>query len=364
MSSEAIDSTQKLPGNVQPPEQPDVEFDITQNDVVYQCQHCGVSYTNELFTRIHITRANDHAHESRDGFSPDTKLNVVTQTGYIIGEVSDDTITTAQTEEIQPSDFPSTLPDNHKYVALAVAYHPYETSYTKLEPIANTILVNNNEDPLSYSSIRRIIREFYHSEGLTAENASTELNTLTPLQQSLILGHLTLPDASYTTIANHIGKCSVAYVSQMLSKYNDIIETLEAKISDSSIEDVVTAELSYNSIFALVTNGYWDSFDGVPPLHAVNLELMGRQLPDAATRNSVTAERDSGTRDSQVDLQSEGSFIPQSIVLSLYQNVEFIRAMLDAQQDVDVSHQQYDLIMTQIANDLQNALRSEVTTTE
>lgn len=220
----------------------------------YRCPHCGVTYTHEHLTRVHITRSDDDDHCNRNGCMPETEIEVVTDDGVI-----KDTIKKRPEDidlaSLAPADLPDEYTQQHKRIILVAARHPEVESYTELENRAETVLRAHGLETPSYSTIRRVIRQFFRphlseSQTNTSDTSSSKdrLRDLTERQQAIVIARLAHPDAQATTLADRLG-ISQSYLSRIYNQDADLIDRLEQRVeaADDLVEvltDTLTPEAS------------------------------------------------------------------------------------------------------------------------
>lgn len=229
----------------------------------YRCPYCDISYQNELLSRVHITRSDDPNHLNRNGFMPESEIQVVNPEGEVVDTVS------RRPQEIDASSlsidaFPDDLSDQHKHILVVAATNAEENTYTSLAEKVDQRLEDHDIRSPSYSTIRRVIRRFYRSqtEGGTIEREdetnSKKLTELTSKQQAIIIARLCSPEASPTTIAEQIS-CAKSYPPQVYELATSIINGLETKVEEGEhLREVLTDELTGDDIRELVNRGLLD----------------------------------------------------------------------------------------------------------
>jgi hypothetical protein len=242
-------------------QEPDHEEEVVEHaeqEVQYGCPFCDETYDNELVTRVHVTRSEDNAHINRDGLMPETEIEVVNEAGKIVETISrrpnDINLETLQAEDLQDN-----LSGEHKQILLTAAYNPFLTTYTELEEKVSNALKQrgySEDDIPSYSTVRRVIREFYRPQEVEAEkqnrnkeNDEEILGDLTPRQQAIVIAHLANPDESTSQIARRAGNTSNSYPGQVYNRAEAIIDRLQRSIDDGeTVGAAILAEMTAEDV--------------------------------------------------------------------------------------------------------------------
>ncbi|MFB6187801.1 MAG: hypothetical protein ABEI86_13170 [Halobacteriaceae archaeon] len=246
---------------------PEALGDQTSDETEYEygCPYCDSSYQHELLTRVHVTRADDSDHLNRNGFMPETEIQILSEDGQVVNTVSrrpesiDSSVTT-------PHLFPDQLSDQHKHILTVAARNPHETTYSTLAEMVDQRLEDHDIDTPSYATIRRVIRRFFRpdeteeKQGDERSKAET-LAALTSKQQAIVLARILSPEASKTEIADQIG-CAKSYPTQVLSSADLVVSNMKKKLdqSDNPVE-VITDELDDDDIYKLIER---DLLENVP----------------------------------------------------------------------------------------------------
>ena len=278
----------------------------TPSDLQYHCPHCDKHYTNEIFTRVHITRSDDAAHVNRDGFMPETKIRVTTPDG-----THHDTLSKRprdiNAQSVTLNDFPNDLTDRHKLILLAATHNPNETEYTELKNRADELFEEHGHDPLSYATVRRVTRRFYRpdtGDRVTAPHNTTNTDTeqeltrseqinkhgtltdLTPTQQAIIIATVTHPDDSNVKTADRVNT-SQSYPSQVTEKFNEITDRIRNQVNNGDDPaTVIGSELTDEDITTLTAKQLLDD---------IALEPDNLRTPD--TNDDVNTATDNTDRD-------------------------------------------------------------------
>lgn len=239
----------------------------------YRCQYCEVEYKNELLTRVHITRASDDAHRNYDGFMPETPVEAINENGNIIETIQRHP-NELDTRSLTLTTFPDEFSEQKKRVLLLAAYQPQINNITELHERATVILKEHDLEPISYSTTRNWIREFYTPKQQTGsgtdgspvednDDAQQSLGDLTPKQQAVVIHHVADPDASDGEIAKR-ADCSRSYPYHVYDYAADVIERLKKSYNaGTSLEELIGEELEPEAITELRQGGYLDDFHPV-----------------------------------------------------------------------------------------------------
>lgn len=222
-----------------------------QDEYTYQCPICGVTYSNEITARVHITRAEDDDHLNHNGLMPEVEVEVLSSDDEVVDTVS------RQPEEISLESLsidqlPAGYPEHHKQIIKIATRNPY-ASYTELED-----LVASESDQLgievpSYSTIRRVVREFYHPHDEPEETES--LDTLTAKQAAIIIARVLLQDKTHANVADHVG-CASSYPPQVYDRAPRVVQRFED--SEGDRVELIKSALSVESMSALTNRGLVD----------------------------------------------------------------------------------------------------------
>jgi len=270
--------------------------EYNEDDVSYRCPRCGIEYDHEILVRTHIHRSEDKDHLNWHGFMPETEIEVVNEDGEVIG-ITSKSKNEINVRDLQLEDIPDEYSDEHKCIILAGAYYYDNDEYTKtdgtgLEGAANGILKENGFDTLSYSTVRRVLREFYRPQEVKAEREQKEkrkrkergeetLSDLTPKQQAIIIRKLAKPNEANKQIGEKIGDSAPSYPKQVYEdRAPETYTRLKQLVEEgNSVKEAVQTELTD---------------DDIASINSHNFEL-GIELPVAESTD--TDEHDASTPD-------------------------------------------------------------------
>ena len=293
--------------------------DVDRERIEYECPHCGARYDNETLARIHITRSDDEAHGDRDGLVPGETISIVDDDGSDLG-TSEIDAEQQDVQELSVDDIPDDYKQQHQQIILVGAQNPYEPSYTALEGEVRETLTEQGFDTPSYSTIRRVIREFFRpQEGTTSEEASDEmaseelLGDLTTKQQSIVIAHVANPEEDNSEIADRVGAAR-SYPGKVYSRAQSVVERLQSKIeSGEQVEHVILQEMSETDLQGLYDDEYVNKL-GVDLLGVlaengdevdIDTDAESFDLPVSQQRNPMRASPyESDERESETDADS------------------------------------------------------------
>jgi hypothetical protein len=229
--------------------------DDETTDKMYRCPHCTATYSNELFVRVHITRADDEAHQNRHGLMPEEEIEVIDEDGNIIKTIS------RRPEEIDLTtvtcdDLPEKLNPKRKHTLLVATHHPEEDTRRRIAEMTEQRLSGGEYEvePPSERTVGRALDEFYHphmDDGNNEQNADS-LEDLTPKQQTILIAKLTDPSASGVDIAEMAG-CAKSYPCQVVSRYRELLSQLDTRVEGGEApQSIIEEELSTDDIATLV----------------------------------------------------------------------------------------------------------------
>lgn len=148
----------------------------------YGCPLCDATYAHEVFTRVHITRADDDPHDSRDGFGSDTEDLIGAAGGNSTrGQYSP--------EEVDPSsvtreDFPDEFSAKAVSALLVATRNPTLTDRTALTEQVHGELADRAREPPIERTVDQAVTRFHHPQFCGDREAPT-FATLTTKQQAI-----------------------------------------------------------------------------------------------------------------------------------------------------------------------------------
>lgn len=248
---------------------------VDQHDVHrYQCSICGETYGNEITARVHITRSDDVEHLNHNGLMPEAEIELVSPVDEVVDTIS------RQPDEIAVESFSvEQLPDdysNHHRQIIKVATHNPYASYAELEDLVASEFEEFDIEVPSYSTIRRVVREFYRPH-VNAEQTES-LDALTAKQQAIIIARLILEDKTHANVSERVG-CAASYPAQVYERAAGVVQKFEE--ADEDVVGLIKSELSTESISELINRGLVD-----------DLPIEFEQIDDNATENASTDDND------------------------------------------------------------------------
>ena len=222
-----------------------------QDEYTYQCPICGVTYNHEISARVHITRAEDDDHLNHNGLMPEVEVEVLSSNDGVVDTVS------RQPEEISLESLsidqlPTGYSDHHKQIIRISTRNPY-ASYAELEDLVASEFDQLGIEVPSYSTIRRVVREFYHPHHEPEETES--LDTLTAKQAAIIIARVLLQDKTHANVADHVG-CASSYPPQVYDRAPRVVQRFED--SEGDRVELIKSALSTESMSALTSRGLVD----------------------------------------------------------------------------------------------------------
>ena len=231
---------------------------------------CKQEYSNEILTRVHITRCGDDDHRNYNGFMPETTIECVDADGEIIEEISKHP-TDINVNSVGMDDLPDEFDERKKRVLLVATYHPDIDSFTELHELSSGVLEEHELEPVTYNTVRRWIREFYLPESEDTEppegdvtDATTNeksLDDFTPKQQNILITRLAKPEAPNTAIAEY-ADCSIPYVGQVLTNAKTVVETYSNRLkAGESLSELLQSELADETLDRLTEDSLLEVLD-------------------------------------------------------------------------------------------------------
>lgn len=344
----------------------------SEDGTVFQCPFCESTYDHEILTRVHITRLNDDAHRNYDGLMPETPVEIDSP------EYDDLDRVTRQPEEIDLKSMtvdhlPDDLSPREKRIILIAVYNPYVEKYTELHDRVSGVFDERGLEPVSYNKVRQTILDFFgpfDQNVDSPDSAKEQYEKMTDKQQLVIDAYLEDPSASQSKIAEQAG-VSRTYPSQIFSKYDALIDELEAAHDEQDLSDTdadaatadepadSTAESDDGASTEEQTSDESSSSETDGPVNTSVSKIMSASpydepseqdsTPDrssaevesaseASTSDETTsqepaaaAERESPTPDEEEATQSDADAIPREDVLQLKERISFLRRVSERQ---------------------------------
>lgn len=344
-----------------------------EDGTVFQCPFCESTYDHEILTRVHITRLNDDAHRNYDGLMPETPVEIDSP------EYDDLDRVTRQPEEIDLKSMtvdhlPDDLSPREKRIILIAVYNPYVEKYTELHDRVSGVFDERGLEPVSYNKVRQTILDFFgpfDQNVDSPDSAKEQYEKMTDKQQLVIDAYLENPSASQSKIAEQAG-VSRTYPSQIFSKYDALIDELEAAHDEQDLGDTdadaatadepadSTVESDDGASTEEQTSDESSSSETDGPVNTSVSKIMSASpydepseqdsTPDrssaeeesaseASTSDETTpdeepataAERESPTPDEEVATQSDADAIPREKILQLKERISFLRRVSERQ---------------------------------
>jgi hypothetical protein len=244
----------------------------------YRCPYCGAEYPTEMLARVHVTYADDDAHEGRDGMTPEVEP--------VECDASGDPVGTAFTlagqlnlHGLSLSDIPHAYDgrefDERERRALLVAAFDADSDrpVTELQDRVTAHLAERDLDPLSTRDLRELCEHVFRpveadetaggehdADGTELRTAETRLRNLTPLQQAIVLAHLACPDSDRTDLATRVGTAR-SYPTQVIDARPDLVARLRSRLEQTSLERLVAERVPGEDLAEIREEGYLDAFD-------------------------------------------------------------------------------------------------------
>lgn len=206
----------------------------------YGCPHCDATYAHEVFTRVHLTRADDETHRTDSGFESGAEVIVSTD-----GEVTEHR--NYQPDTIDPSAitrdaFPADLSDKAVSALVVATRNPTLTDRRLLTEQVRESLAETSWEPPIERTVDQAVTTFYHPH-LCGDDETPTFATLTTKQQAILLTRLALPDASSETIATYTD-CSKNYPRKTCRNHAEVLESLRERYeAGEDLSAIITQEL-------------------------------------------------------------------------------------------------------------------------
>ncbi|TKX57252.1 hypothetical protein EXE44_10810 [Halorubrum sp. SS7] len=255
----------------------------------YECPVCEARYTQAVFTRVHLTRADDDAHDSCDGFDSDTVIRVTTAEGTT--ERQPDSPDTAAPTSVTREDFPDQLSHKEVSALLVATRNPTLSDRTALTERVHDALADTPWEPPIERTVNHAVTKFYHPH-LCGDDATPTFTTLTTKQQAILITRLALPEASSETIATYTA-CSKNYPRKTCRNYADVLDALQARHdAGEDLYSIISTELPTAAREKLLATGQVaalvaDEASGDEPVES---PPEASALPSDTARETVTPD--------------------------------------------------------------------------
>lgn len=263
----------------------------------FVCPHCAASYSDERLTRVHITRADDSAHENRHGLMPEEAIEVHDADGTVLETISRHP-SDIELEGVTVETFPADISEKRRHALVVATQNPEVGSRRELTRLTRERLAGEatTVEPPCERTVGRALDAFYQpAEPDPTEQKPTPAD-LTPTQQAIWIARAVFPDESNAGLADIVG-CAHSYPGQLIRGephlFTDLEERLEAGVSP---ETIVTEELDSG---ALETLQETELLSDVP----VDLEALITKLEDA--ESSKSDEESGAAADNATDETAE-----------------------------------------------------------
>lgn len=308
------------------------------------CGICGESFPTELLARVHLSRAEDADHLTIDGFdcSP-VPIEVTDQDGAMYMPVlesrdpRDATHVNASDVPLEDPRLPKGADERHRLI-IAAAASQYDAPYKEIAKSVSEHFREEGLEPLSYGTIRRVIRDYFQpaaDQQPGSSDGEERLGDLTPTQQAVVISLFADPDATDAEIADRVG-CARSYPSQVRDRAVDIIARIAGKHSAGTrLADAIAPELTGDDLTALRAHGYLDAL-GIDT-GALNAAVTSDEAdaeqpvrPDGAgtvTHEDAAAETAAQRRRQAIAEPTEP--IPAAPIRRLYVQTRFYRRLAE-----------------------------------
>lgn len=222
-----------------------------RKDSRYRCPICEAIYDNEITARVHITRSDDEEHEHHNGLMPEAEVEVLSRDGEVIDTVSRQPEEIA-VESLSVDQLPDDYPEHHRRIIKIATHHPYK-SYSELEELVGSEFSELDLEVPSYSTIHRVVRDFFHPQAERSTEKTESLDELTAKQQAIIIARALLPDQTKSHIADRVG-CASSYPAQVFDRAPNIVQRF-GQNGDDETSEMLKSELTPESIDELTSRG-------------------------------------------------------------------------------------------------------------
>ncbi len=241
----------------------------------YRCPYCRAEYPTEMLARVHVSYVTDSVHEGHDGMTPEVEP--------VECDVDGDPVGTAFTlagqlnlHGLSLSDIPVThdgraFDERERRALLVAAFNANRSlSKTELRDRVAAHLAGRDLDPLPAREIGALCEHVFGSggDGETTDDTGqpeitpveTRLRDLTPLQQAVIVAHLTHPDRDPTTLATRVGTAR-SYPAQVIEGRPDLVARLRSRLERTTVERLVAERIPEEDFGEIRDEGLLETFD-------------------------------------------------------------------------------------------------------
>lgn len=216
----------------------------------YRCPYCGITYEHEALTRAHITGSEDWDHINEHGYSSETEVEVIDDSGDIV-----DTLIKHRDEvdfnSLTPDDLPDKYGEEEKLDLIRMAYFPEVINYQL------------GDDTISLPEVRQFfIPQLFDDPPAIPfgqEANPPSLGDFTPMQQAILIAKicLDLDDAEIAELTDSAPTYPEEVYEMAANECPESIERIQHQVEDGvSIEEVLQAELSDRNLLELKDKGY------------------------------------------------------------------------------------------------------------
>lgn len=279
-----------------PEESIETPSDTSDSDeYTYSCPHCEETYSDEDLTRVHITRADDKAHENRSGLMPEAQIEVLNADGTIV-ETRSRHPKEIDLSTIDLDTFPEELSAERRHVLVVASQNPEITNCRELHRMVTERLSGGESDvEPSYWTVRHAINDFYHPSE-TEDTTTRESKTLSDLplkKRAIVTAQIVSPDASNSELSD-IADCAPSYPGTVLEEESHVLDRLNARLEDGETPTaIIKDELSVDALEEMLAECRMAEL----PLELTT--LAAEMAPDDAS-STETDDKEPATQDAEV----------------------------------------------------------------
>ena len=230
----------------------DSNEDNTAPNRRFVCPHCTAAYEDERLTRIHITRANDAAHENRHGLMPEETIDVHDADGTVVETISCHP-RDIDLEDVTTETFPAELSKKRRHALVVATHNPEVESRRELTRLTRERLAGDETtvDPPCERTVGRALDAFYQPAESDPAEQQTSPAALTATQQAIWIARACFPDESNAGIADIVG-CANSYPGQLFRGERRLFEDLKKQLeAGRSPEEIIVEELDSEALETL-----------------------------------------------------------------------------------------------------------------